>query len=129
MTIRELRREDIPVLEEMFRRSGFEYEFPDLTGPEFEAIRVVVDENDAPLMAVAAKRTVELYLFCGDFEHPAAKLHSIRMLHDSMKWALKQKGYTEVNAFLPPQVEKSFGRRLMRTFGWMRNWHSYCFRF
>lgn len=129
MQIRELRREDIPILEEMFRQSGFDYAFPDLTGPEFEAIRVVVDEHDRPLMAVAAKRTIELYLFSGRFEHPASGLYGIRLLHESMKSALRQKGYGDANAFLPPSLAKSFGSRLMRTFGWLKAWDCYFTRF
>jgi len=129
MTVRPLIREDIPVLEEMYRAAGFDYEFPDLLGPEIEATRVVVDENNRPLMAVSAKRTIELYLFCGKSEHPASALHAIRLLHESMKWALKQKGYSDANAFLPPRIAKSSGRRLQRTFGWLRAWDSYFVRF
>lgn len=129
MNVRALQYSDIPILKEMYLASGFDYAFPDLTGPEFEATRVVVDENNRPLMAVSAKRTIELYLFCGKFEHPASGLHAIRLLHESMKSALKQKGYSDANAFLPPQVAKSFGGRLQRTFGWLKAWDSYFVRF
>jgi len=129
MTVRTLRHSDIPMLEEMYRASGFEYEFPNLAGPEFEAVHVVADEDGNPLCAVAAKRTIELYLLCVKFEHPATGIAAIRQLHATMTRALKAKGYSDANAFLPPRIEKSFGRRLMRTFGWARNWASYCFHF
>lgn len=129
MKVRPLRASDIPVLKAMYERAGFDYEWPDLTSREFEAIEVVVNERDEPLMAAAAKRTVELYLFAGEMEHPAAKLHAIRLLHVALADALKAKGYSEANAFLPPQIEKSFGRRLMRTFGWLKSWSGYFVKF
>jgi len=112
----------------MYEQAGFAYQFPDLHSPLFEAAKVVVDEDDQPLMAAAAERIIQLYLFCGKMEHPGAALHGIRMLHEALRPELKERGYAEANAFLPPQIEKSFGRRLMRSFGWVKNWASYCSR-
>ena len=101
---------------------------PDLTGPLMESAIVVEDDAGNLVAACAAERIVQLYLFKGDAA-PAETLAAIRMLHGEMAEELRQKGYGEANAFLPPQVEKSFGRRLIRTFGWVRNWASFCIHF
>lgn len=129
MKVRSLRASDLAALKRMYEQSGFDYEWPDLASREFEAVEVVVDERDEPLMAAAAKRTIELYLFAGEMEHPAAKLHALRLLHGALAEKLRAKGYGEANAFLPPEVEKSFGRRLMRTFGWLKSWTGYFVKF
>lgn len=93
-----------------------------------ESALVVEDESGNLIGAVAAERIVQLYFFRGE-AGPAETLGAIRMLHSAMAEELITKGYGEANAFLPPQVEKSFGRRLMRMFGWLKNWTSYCVRF
>ena len=80
------------------------------------------------IAACAAERIVQLYLFRGE-AGPAETLGAIRMLHGALAEELRQKGYREANCFLPPQVEKSFGRRLTRMFGWVRNWASFCIHF
>jgi hypothetical protein len=122
MRFRPLIDSDVPVLREMFERSGLKYTFPDLRGPKMEAVIVVADEEDKPVAAAAAERIVQAYLLMKEDEHPAAKLHYVKMLHEGLATELKNKGYTCLEAFLPPHMEKSFGRRLMRSFGWCRSW-------
>ena len=125
MTIRALRQSDIPALQAMYVAQGFAYEFPDLNGPLMEAVLVVEDDGGKILAAVAAERLVQLYFLCGDVEHPAAKLSIVRALHEHMAEALRAKGYHSAEAFLPPPIAETFGRRLERTFGWVRNWQSW----
>ena len=126
MTIRELRSDDLETIQSIGKASGFPYQDP--KDGSIEAALVVVDENGRFLMACAAERIVQLYLWSAEFE-PAAKLHALRLLHREMSVRLRSKGYDSCEAFLPPQIEASFGRRLMRTFGWQRNWNSFCKRF
>jgi len=123
--IRALQPSDIPSLRAMFEQSGLEYAFPELGGPLMESVLVVVDQNDAPVAAVAAERIVQLYLLVDETLGPVAKFQAIREMHKSMATALRDKGYNGAEAFVPPELEKSFGRRLMRTFGWCRNWNSF----
>jgi hypothetical protein len=120
MTDRELRPEDIPELEEIAAKSEFPY--PDLRN--VEAGRVVVDADGKIVMAAAAKRLVEMYLYVGE-STPAVKMQALSLIHNSLTRELKEKGYHSVEAFLPPQVEKRFARRLERTFRWVRNWPSW----
>jgi hypothetical protein len=125
MRVRDFRVSDIPALQAMAEASGFPY--PDLKS--IEAVQVVVNEEDVPIMAVAAERTAQLYLFCGKFERPHAKVHAIRLLDESMAKRLRALGYNEVDAFLPPEIAKKFSRRLEQTFGWCKNWPSWAKRF
>lgn len=109
----------------MHELSGFPYAFPDLRGSLMESVLVVTDESDIPVAGVAAERITQLYLWMDDEMHPAAKLRIVRQLHESLAEVLRSRGYGETNCFLPPQVERSFGRRLMRNFGWVKNWASF----
>jgi hypothetical protein len=113
----------------MYQAQGFAYEFPDLTGPLMESVLVVEDESGKILAAVAAERLCQLYFLCGAVEHPAAKLAIIRSLHTQMADALRAKGYRSAEAFLPAPIAETFGKRLERTFGWTRNWESWCKNF
>ena len=126
MRTRPLRDSDIPTLRELAQASGYPY--PDLAGP-LEAVVVLADDEDQPVMAVAAKRLVELYLWCGKGMTPHENIAALRLLHEGMMEELKAKGYDEVNAFLPPQIAGKFGRRLVRTFGWVKGWPNWCRRF
>lgn len=125
MRVRDMRAEDIQAIREMYARCGFAYDFPDLEGPMIEGVSVVEDDGGKVVMAAAAERLVQLYLFSGQFEHPAAKLSAIRALHTALRPKLAAKGYESAEAFLPPEVEKRFGQRLMSLFGWRRNWNSF----
>lgn len=132
MTVRPLKSSDVPILQEMARKSGFPYpDFssdqlgPARTCPNVEAVVVVADDDDRPIMACAAKKLVELYLWCGEFERPHAKVFALRMLHEEMAKILKAKGYSSAEAFLPPTLAQRFARRLGKTFGWRPNWPSW----
>lgn len=119
-------QQDIPALKAMEAASGFPY--PDVNDPLIEAVMVAEDESGKVVAAVAAKRIVELYLWIGPLS-PVDVLAAVQAFHAAMGDALKEKGYHEANAFLPPQIADKFGRRLTRTFGWVKNWSSWARRF
>lgn len=119
MKLRALLHSDKAILDKWAKASGYPY-------IEIEDAVVIADDDGNPIMACAPRTLVELYLWADPQQHPAAKLHALRMLHEKMAPWIKAQGYSEVNAFLPPEIERKFGRRLMRTFGWVRNWVSYC---
>jgi hypothetical protein len=121
---------DIQVLEAIHAAAGYDYSFPALDSLSVEAADVVVGDDDVPIMGAMAKRVAEVVLFCapGGPVHPLVKMQAIKMLHDSIRDKIVPKGFTEANAFLPPQIEKTYGRQLHRRFGWVKNWTSYCLR-
>lgn len=129
MRVRALLARDLPALRDSYERAGYGYEFPDLTGPLMESALVVEDDAGNLIGAAAAERIVQLYLFRGE-AGPAETLGAIRLLHCTMAEELRQKGYRSADAYLPPEIAHSFGRRLMRTFGWIRNlWPSFSIKF
>jgi len=128
MQVRNLQNSDIPILLDMHIKSGLEYEFPDLRSAHMEAVKVVVSEDGIPLMAAAAERLLQAYLFCGEFEHPAAKLAAVTMLHHAMAPELRARGYRDLNAFVPPCLMR-FTRRLTKLFGWEPSWPGFFIRF
>lgn len=127
MICRPLQTKDIPLLEAMGATSGYEY--LDLRGPHVETAQVVEDEHGEIVAAAAAERIIQLFLWASDRHHAPVKLQAVRLLHETMATELKNLGYSEANSFLPPSLEKQFGRRLEKTFGWHPNWRSWFLRF
>lgn len=126
MTVRALKPSDIPKLQAM---QG-EFPYPDLTVDAMESVRVVVDENDEPLMAAGAKRLVEMYLWCGNIKRPLARMFALRLLHEDLAIQLGNLGFSSVETSIPPPVAQRFARRLLKSFGWTRNpWPSFQRRF
>jgi hypothetical protein len=124
--IREYRASDEPILRRLHAEQGFDYEFPDLS--QFEGVLVATDENDSPVQAVAARKTVEIYML-GDpkWRTPAWRFGQLRELQDAMHRLLLRLGYQDAHCWIPPAVEKAFGRRLVRDMGWIRSrWATYC---
>ena len=125
--IRDLRPDDIPILKRWHEESGFDYPFPELEKKDFEALRVLVDEADRPVQFVAARKTVEIYLLIDpNWRNPRWRLDGVMQVHEDVRSILESKGIQDVHAWLPPEFEKSFGRRLQRIFGWVpARWKSY----
>ncbi len=127
MRIRKLEERDLPYLRKWHEESGVDYEFPDLLAEPFTRVTVVVDEEDRPVQALAAKRTIEMYMLLDPtWRNPRWRLGALMQGHEEMRSWLEKHGWPEVNAFLPPQVEKSFGRRLEKIFHWIPGrWRHY----
>ncbi len=125
MIIRPLKPSDIPSLRQMYEHSGFPYTFPDLRGERMESVLVAVEDNDVPIAAIAAERIVQAYLLLDWSLHPAAMQRIIRQFHEQLAIELRKRNYHELEAFLPPEIAESFGRRLMRSFGWVKAWPSF----
>ncbi len=127
MQARPLRPSDVQILDKRARESGFPY--PAFDDPLIEAIVVIADDDDHPITACTAKRLVELYLYPNPDAPPALMLNAIAFLHQAMANALRQKSYNSAELSLPPQISKIVGRRLERSFGWVRNWQSWYKKF
>lgn len=127
MIIRDLTPDDIPALRALAEASGYPY--PDLTGPHIETVQVVTDSDGNIIMACAAKRLVELYLYVNPALSASVKIQCLQLLHKGVAASLRDNGYNSVEAFLPAEIAAKFGRRLERTFGWFKNWKSWTLRF
>lgn len=126
--VREYRPSDEPILRALHEAQGHPYPFPDLNHAEFVGILVATDEDDIPVQALAARKTVELFML-GDpkWRTPAWRFNVFAPLHQAMWRAMLALGYTDAHAWLPPSVAKAFGSRLRRSFGWKPSqWQSFC---
>jgi hypothetical protein len=72
-------------------------------------------------MAILQRLTVETYLLHDpDAGSPPQRWHNFQALHDAAVRDAALKGLDDAQAFLPPQIARSFGRRLARL-GWTRD--------
>ena len=85
-----------------------------------------VDSNNRVRMAILGHRTVEAYfLIDRDWATPGERYGAFLELHNYACAVGSQLGYEDVQALIPPAVEKPFGRRLL-SLGWGRNlWACY----
>jgi len=117
--IRSIRPEDLPRLKALHSKMGFGYPFPELR--IHDVGKVVTDESGIPVMAALAVPIVDCYLLLEpDHGTPGNRLRNLLALHESMRVELKERGYRWASADIPPEVEKSFGRRLQRL-GWIKS--------
>jgi len=122
MTIRPYQPSDAPALQRIAEASGFPYCEPDAALVE---ACLVVEVDGQVVAATAAKRIIELYLWKGEGLSPAATKAIIDALHNSMSVKLRGLGYNSCNVFLAPSICQRFGRRLERSYNWVRNWDSW----
>lgn len=119
MNVRYATAADEPRLREIYSRMCMPYDYPDVTAPEFVAKLVVVDENDTPVVAGLARKTVEIYgLIDPSWETPAWRFEALTLLHEAMRHEVGRQGYKEACAWIPPNLVKSFARKLKHVFGW-----------
>jgi len=126
MRIRQYRPEDEPALREMHARQGFAYEWPDINDPIFLTKLVLEDDQGRPVMAVLARLTCELYLLADpQGGTPRERYVAFLALHGMAEHELGKRGLEDGTCWVPPKIEKAFGRRLARL-GWVRDpWPSY----
>lgn len=126
MQIRFYRPDDLAQLEALHRAQGFEYEMPNLQDPLY-FIKLVGEENGRIVNAGIAHLTAEIY-FLADMKSgtPQQRYDSFLTMHESFcEVAYRQGGLSDIHAWLPPEIAKPFGRRLMKL-GWKRPlWASY----
>jgi hypothetical protein len=126
MQLRDFKPSDYEAVKELYQKQGFEYELPDMAA--FMAIQVVVDDSDKPVMVLAARPTVEMFLILDkDWETPRWRFEAFKIIHEAMREKLQRAGITDAHCWLPPEIEKSFAKRLMRQFNWVQQlWNCYC---
>ena len=125
MNIRPAIPEDYESIKEIYLKMGFDYTLPNID--EFVDIQVVVDDKDEIQMVLAARKEVSYYLLI-DPEcelNPFMKWEYFKKILQLSFDALRKLGFHSVNAWLPPSIEKSFGRRLQKVGAKKFEWSSY----
>ena len=119
MIVRMLRESDVPRLKRIYKKMGIPLPFPNLK--EFFPMPVIVDEQNRVVMGVGMIPTVEVWLFVDKkWETPGMRQEAFRVLHERVRKDLRSRGIVQAHAFLPPDMEKQFGRRLTKLFGWIK---------
>lgn len=119
MNIRRYRAKDFVKISSLFKKTGFDYNLP--TRRELIESEVFVDDNDEVIMWLGAKLVPEFYLIMDpSWETPGMRFETFTLLHNHMIDRLADRGIYEGTISVPPQVEKSFGRRLTKL-GWLRS--------
>lgn len=125
MIVRMLTPSDVPRLKKIYKKMGVPLPFPDLK--EFLPMPVIVDEKNRVVAGVGCMPAVEIYLFLDkSWETPGMRLEAFKVLHEWVRKDLLARGVIEAHAFVPPEMEKQFGKRLIKAFGWIRS-HWPCF--
>ena len=126
MKVRSANPEDFETLRRAHAQSGLIFKMPDLGSRMTEAAELVIDERGEIVMGAVAQRAAEIFLFSPAGQlHPVVKMEGIRLLHGAIRDNIVPKGYTEGFAFIPPEIERSYGRHLRKWFGWEKTWAAY----
>jgi hypothetical protein len=125
MLVRPYTDTDFAALRAMHAAQGFGYPLPDPSDPLF-LVRSVVEDEGRPRMASFLRLTAETYLLADPRDGaPRQRWQWLTALHEATRQAAAAQGLADVQAFLPPQVARPFGRRLEKL-GWRRDpWHCY----
>lgn len=126
MIIRAYETKDGPAVREMHRAQGLGYEFPKLDDPTF-FIRLVGEHEEKIVQAAFAHLTAEIYFMLRrDVGTPLERhLWFLEMQEVGRELARKPGGLDDLHAFLPPQLERAFAKRLM-AHGWKKAlWPAY----
>jgi hypothetical protein len=109
----------------MFEQQGFEYDWPDINSPLFMS-KMVLTERNFPIMAIASRLTAEEYfLMDKTWGTPVMRWQAFLKLHEAARIDLYGRGLEDCYCWVPPEIEKSFGRKLFRI-GWEKNvWRTY----
>ena len=127
MKIRAYQSADLARLRQLHAQQGFSYPFPDLDGPLFPVIEVG-EESGQVQIAAALRVTAEAYLLMdGGYGTPKDRWQALLKIHEAVRQKAVETGFAEVQCFLPPEVPKSFGRKLKKL-GWRHDdWEAYQF--
>lgn len=102
----------------MHDMQGFGYPFPNLDSRAF-VVKQVLESDGRVCMAILLRLTSEAYFLHDPLAGtPRERWQRFLELHDATNTAAFVAGFDDVHAFLPPTVDKAFGRRLRRL-GWV----------
>ncbi len=128
MQIREYKSEDLAALRAIHAAQGFDYALPDPGNPLFVTKLVLADDARQTLGAALLRLTAEAYLLLDPRAGtPRQRWQALLALHEAARRDASVRGLEDVHAWLPPQIARTFGRRLERL-GWIRDdaWTPYC---
>ena len=120
MNIRLYEPKDRAAVEAIHARQNLGYDFPDLERPTW-MIRLVGEQDDKIVQAAFAHLTAEIFFMIdkGNGTPQERHLGFLQMQEVGRELAYKPGGLDDLHAFLPPQIERQFAKRMMRH-GWKK---------
>jgi len=129
MIVRQFEPGDMDEVRRIHGLCGFDYVLPDFSGKEFFSGRVVQDRNGIG-MAAFLRLSAEAFLIADpQWKTPAWRMEALRQIQAICTGDARNAGVAEVEAWIPPEIESKFGKRLVKM-GWQRardGWKSYSF--
>ena len=119
MIIRDAKPEDSAAIERFHVSSGLDYKFPDLAHPLF-FVRKVAERDGAVIGACFLRIAAETYLWLRPSLAPREKQDAMLAMQPEVMAAAWRLGVDEVEARIPPEIEKKFHKRLTQL-GWSKN--------
>jgi hypothetical protein len=119
--IRDFKLSDLEAVKELHAKSGLPSVcLPDLTNPLF-FVKVVAESNGKVVQAGFVKLIGEAYILVDhDAGEPGERLSTLESVVCKGLSSASAKGLSDVSAWLPPDLEKSFGPRL-KALGFIRS--------
>lgn len=126
MRIREFGEKDLERVRELHRACGFEYDLPNMASPLIVVRQAVEDDGEIQLAGFLRVTTEAFLLMNAKWRTPGWRWLAINRLHEAARADARAKGIEDVNVWIPPEIERPFGRRLM-AMGWRkeRPWATY----
>ena len=124
MIVRRYSESDLGAVLDLHRRQGLDYELPSL---ENCPVGCVIEEGGNITHALFLRRTLETYwLFDKEREWKRQTLGRFLALHTVCEPIAADLGYTDVHAFVPPQIDDNKFNLTMIKMGWHKSeWPSY----
>lgn len=112
--IRDYDKRDEETLKTIHEASGFDYQFPDLDDPLF-VVRKTVEEDGKLVQGLLVKLQGEVYLFVDHgWSTPEERWQRVVELTEEAKKAAWEKGLDSLVCVVPPEIAKSFEKRLVQ---------------
>jgi hypothetical protein len=127
LTVRAYSEQDAAELLRIHSELHLGYEFPSMVSPAWGP-GIVLADNSGKIMAAARLRmTAEAFLFMDKRSTPGLSYREVAQerytnllaLHEMIRREAKTIGLEHVHAFLPPEFDRRFAKRLERL-GWVK---------
>ncbi len=122
MIVRNLRNSDWDIARTLHEDTHFDFKWPENMA-HVAAGCVIEDDAGDPMAVCAAKLQPEIFIAMNQKLHPMVRIQALAMAHLFAQEAMA--GYDEMFCFLPPELERGYGRHLQRHFGWVPTWKGY----
>lgn len=127
MSIRDVQEDDVIRLREIFKKTALpENCMPDLSDPLIIVKKLVEEESGCVAMVAVVRLTAEPYLLLDHSKaNPRDLWAHLRTLTEAVVDEAKNAGITQLTCWVPPHIEKSFGKRLEQLGFFPSPWKSY----